>query len=100
MKIYNAIITKQRILFVGHNQCAGDMSQLVLSAVAMISPTIPGIIRRVFPYCSISDLSFLNVHGYIAAVTNPMYVLIKKLFLNLFLAFIKYSVLLFKYIML
>eukprot|EP01041_Mallomonas_annulata_P003594 gene3594-7141_t len=73
MRIFHAILTKRKVLFVGHNQCAGDMAQMVLSAVTMVSPPIPGVIRRAFPYCCLSDLSFLEVDGYIAAVTNPMF---------------------------
>jgi hypothetical protein len=33
MKIYNAIVTKQRVLFVGYDHAAGDVCQMVMSAV-------------------------------------------------------------------
>lgn len=34
MKIYNAIIIKKRVLFVGYDHAAGDVCQMVLSAVS------------------------------------------------------------------
>ena len=34
MKIYNAIVTKKRVLFVGYDHAAGDVCQMVLSAVS------------------------------------------------------------------
>lgn len=35
MKIYNAIVTKKRVLFVGYDHAAGDVCQMVLSAVSV-----------------------------------------------------------------
>eukprot|EP00596_Hydrurales_sp_CCMP1899_P005118 CAMPEP_0119050090 /NCGR_PEP_ID=MMETSP1177-20130426/68129_1 /TAXON_ID=2985 /ORGANISM="Ochromonas sp, Strain CCMP1899" /LENGTH=771 /DNA_ID=CAMNT_0007028091 /DNA_START=405 /DNA_END=2720 /DNA_ORIENTATION=- len=45
---------------------------MVLTAAAMISP-LPNILHRTFPYANLTDLSFLDVEGYIAGVTNPMF---------------------------
>lgn len=73
MKIFHGIITNQRILFVGYNHSTSDIAQMVLSAVAMVSPPIPRILVRTFAYANLSDLSFLEVPGYIAGVTNPMF---------------------------
>lgn len=73
MKIYNAILANKRVLFVGYNHSAASIAQMVLSAVCMVAPVLPGIIRRVFPYANLTDLSFLEVPGYIAGVTNPMF---------------------------
>jgi hypothetical protein len=73
MRIYHAILTKQRVLFVGYNHAARDIAQMVLSSVAMLSPPMTGIIRRTFPYANLADLNFLEVKGYIAGVTNPMF---------------------------
>jgi hypothetical protein len=61
MKIYHHILTKKRVLFVGYDHAAGDVCQMVLSAVNMVSPPIPNVIRRAFPYANLSDLSFLEV---------------------------------------
>lgn len=61
MRIYHAILTKQRVLFVGYNHAAGDLAQIVLSAVAMVAPPFVNIIRRAFPYANLSDLQFLEV---------------------------------------
>lgn len=36
MKIYNAIVTKKRVLFVGYDHAAGDVCQMVLSAVSSL----------------------------------------------------------------
>ena len=63
MRIYNALLLRQRVLFVGRNACAAsEICHIVLSAVALISPPIPNVIRRAFPYASLSDLSFLQVY--------------------------------------
>lgn len=61
IRIYNAVVTKQRVLFVGHNHAACDIAQIVLSAVAMVAPPMTNIIRRTFPYATLSDLGFLEV---------------------------------------
>jgi predicted transcriptional regulator len=94
MRIYHAVLTKQRVMFVGYNHAASDIAQMVLSSVAMVCPPMTDIIRRTFPYCTLSDLSFLEVFtfilgvlfffcltslfflqvpGFIAGVTNPMF---------------------------
>lgn len=50
------------------------LSSLYLQfSAALVSPPLVDIIRRVFPYASLSDLSFLDTKGYIAGVTNPMF---------------------------
>ena len=73
MRIYHGIITGQRILFVGYNHAASDVAQMVLSAVALVSPPIPSVIRRAYAYANLADMSFLEVLGYISGVTNPMF---------------------------
>lgn len=73
MRIYHGIITGQRILFVGYNHAASDVAQMVLSAVALVSPPIPSVIRRAYAYANLTDMSFLEVPGYISGVTNPMF---------------------------
>lgn len=61
MRIYDAIMSRKRVLFVGYNHAACDLAQMVFSAVAMCAPPIPGIIKRAVPYATLSDLSFLEV---------------------------------------
>jgi len=73
MRIFHGIITGQRILFVGYNHAASDVAQMVLSAVALVSPPIPSVIRRTYAYANLTDMSFLEVPGYISGVTNPMF---------------------------
>ena len=65
-------LAKKRVLFVGYNHAARDVCRAVLSAVAMVAP-IPNIIHRTHPYANLTDLSFLDTPGYIAGVTNPMF---------------------------
>jgi hypothetical protein len=73
MKIFHGIITNQRILFVGYNHAASDVSQMVLSTISLVAPPLNNIIRRTFPYANLTDLNFLQTPGYIAGVTNPMF---------------------------
>jgi hypothetical protein len=61
MRIFHAILTRQRVLFVGYNHAASEVAQMVLSAVAMVSPPVLNVVRRTFPYSNLSDLSFLEV---------------------------------------
>jgi hypothetical protein len=60
MRIYSAILSRQRIIFVGYNHAAKDVCCMVLSAVAAISP-LPNVLRRTYPYANLTDLSFLEV---------------------------------------
>jgi Stabilization of polarity axis len=69
MRVYNAILTKQRVLFVGYNHPARDVSGIVLAAVAMVSP-MPNILHRTYPYANLTDLAFLEVDELAAIVSD------------------------------
>ena len=61
MRIFHAVLRRQRILFVGYSHSALDLAQFVLSTVAMVAPALPNVIRRTYPYANLTDLSFLEV---------------------------------------
>jgi len=61
MRVYHAILTKKRVLFVGYNHRAQDVCRAVLSAAAMVAP-VPNILHRTHPYATLTDLSFLEVN--------------------------------------
>lgn len=69
MRVYNAVLTGQRVLFVGYNHAAGDVCKFVLAACAMVAPPLCGIVHRTFPYANLSDLSFLETPGFVAGVS-------------------------------
>lgn len=72
--IFNALLKGSRVMIVGHGHSAKDIAQYVLSAAALIAPSCPGVLRRVYPYVNLSDLSFLEgPHGYLAGALNPMF---------------------------
>jgi len=75
MRVFHAVLTKRRVLFVGYNHAACDIAQVLFSCVSLVTPPLVHnhILRRVFPYANLSDLSFLEQDGYIAGVTNPMF---------------------------
>eukprot|EP00455_Lapot_gusevi_P001772 TRINITY_DN10680_c0_g1_i3.p1 TRINITY_DN10680_c0_g1~~TRINITY_DN10680_c0_g1_i3.p1 ORF type:complete len:458 (-),score=111.90 TRINITY_DN10680_c0_g1_i3:124-1497(-) len=73
MAIYNAILTEKRVLFVGHNQPAHDVCSLVLGACLLVCPPLQGTLQRAFPYATLTNMDFLQVPGYIAGVTNPIF---------------------------
>uniref|UniRef100_A0A7S2E3N0 UDENN domain-containing protein n=1 Tax=Octactis speculum TaxID=3111310 RepID=A0A7S2E3N0_9STRA len=73
MRIYNAVLSGQRVLFVGYNHAAGDVCKFAMAAASMISPPLEGILHRVFPYANLTDLSFIETQGFIAGVTNPVF---------------------------
>lgn len=49
------------------------MSEYVLASAALVSPPLYGTLRRVVPYCSLSTLEFLDIPGFIAGVSNPVF---------------------------
>jgi hypothetical protein len=59
MKIYNAIVTKKRVLFVGYDHAAGDVCQMVLSAVSLLHPRID--FMTVLQACC---CTYYNVNGH------------------------------------
>ncbi len=61
MKLYNSIIAKKRVLFIGYNHSADDVCSLVLASAEMVSAIVPNIIQRTYPYANLSDMSFLQV---------------------------------------
>ena len=73
MRVFNAVLAGKRVLFVGYNHAAQDVCRFVLAAASMVSPPVEGILRRVYPYANLTDLSFLETPGYIAGLTNPVF---------------------------
>ncbi|KCV73453.1 hypothetical protein H696_00987 [Fonticula alba] len=74
MAIFNALLRQQRILFVGYQRPASEVSNLALAACAMLAPTLRGFARRAFPYSNLTNLDgMLLVPGYIAGVSNPIF---------------------------
>jgi len=73
MTLYSALLAEKRILFLGYQQPASIVCECVLSACLLISPPIVGTIHRAFPYANLTNMDFLNVPGYIAGVTNPLF---------------------------
>ena len=74
MIIFTGILLEKRIMFVGNKDIpAGDVCGMVLAACSLLSPPFPLIPERTFPYANLTDLSFLEVDGFIAGVTNPMF---------------------------
>jgi len=71
--IYNAIFTQRRIIFVGHNLPSELVSNMVLATCLLISPAIEGTLQRAYPYACLTAMQFLQVSGYIAGVTNPIF---------------------------
>ncbi|BGP15794.1 hypothetical protein JCM10213v2_003783 [Rhodosporidiobolus nylandii] len=75
--LFNALVTGQRVVFLGHGQPAGKVAELVLAACALVSgcgSVLPGVEERAFPYTNLTNLDNLeNVEGYIAGVCNPAF---------------------------
>jgi hypothetical protein len=73
MDIYGALLAEKRIIFLGFQQPASICCECVLSACLLISPPIQGTIHRAFPYANLVNMDFLQVPGFIAGVTNPIF---------------------------
>ena len=71
--IYNAIFTQRRVIFVGHNLSSDLIANMVLSACLLVSPSIEGTLKRAYPYACLTAMQFLQISGYIAGVTNPIF---------------------------
>ena len=61
MRLYHAILSKQRVLFVGYNHSTQDIASFVFSALGLVSSVVSEVLHRVFPYATLSDLDFLQV---------------------------------------
>lgn len=56
--LFNALITGKRIIFLGHNRPAGQVSSYVLAACALGSGSgcvLRGFIARAFPYATLTN---------------------------------------------
>ncbi|KAI0261594.1 spindle pole body interacting protein [Gloeopeniophorella convolvens] len=75
--LFNALVTGKRIIFLGHNRPAGQVSSYVLSACALGSGCgiiLQGFIERAFPYANLTNRDeWESVPAYIAGVTNPIF---------------------------
>ncbi|KAI9509047.1 spindle pole body interacting protein [Russula earlei] len=75
--LFNALVTGKRIIFLGHNRPAGQVSHYVLSACALGSGcgiVLQGFIERAFPYANLTNRDeWESVPAYIAGVTNPIF---------------------------
>ncbi|KAF7984698.1 hypothetical protein HWV62_12994 [Athelia sp. TMB] len=77
MILFNALVTGKRIIFLGHNRPAGQVSSYVLSACALGSgcgTVLRGFIERAFPYANLTNRDeWESVPAYIAGVCNPIF---------------------------
>lgn len=72
--IFNALLMGKRVMFLGYGLASDAVCRAVLSALLLVSPPLGGVLRpRVFPYCNLFSLDFLDVPGFVAGATNPMF---------------------------
>ncbi|THH12133.1 hypothetical protein EW145_g183 [Phellinidium pouzarii] len=75
--LFNALITNKRVIFLGYQRPAGQVSSVVLAACALGSgcgAVLRGFIARAFPYANLTNRDeWENVPGFIAGVTNPIF---------------------------
>ncbi|KAI0319503.1 spindle pole body interacting protein [Amylostereum chailletii] len=77
MILFNALITGKRVIFLGHNRPAGQVSSYVLSACALGSgcgTVLTGFVDRAFPYANLTNRDeWEALPSYIAGVINPIF---------------------------
>ena len=73
MMIMNAVLQERRVLFLAKMAPAKEVCDLVLATCCLVSPPLFGLVQRSYPYANLNDLDFLEVKGYIAGVTNPVF---------------------------
>ncbi|KZV67875.1 spindle pole body interacting protein [Peniophora sp. CONT] len=75
--LFNALVTGKRIIFLGYNRAAGQVSGYVLAACALGSgcgTILQGFIDRAFPYANLNNRDeWEGLPTYIAGVTNPIF---------------------------
>ncbi|OLL21974.1 Protein mesA [Neolecta irregularis DAH-3] len=75
--LLNALLTEQRVMFLGHGLPSGVVANHVLAACALASGCtglLRGFTERTFPYTDLSKVdSLLCLPGFIAGVTNPTF---------------------------
>ncbi|KAJ3185771.1 hypothetical protein HDU85_001131 [Gaertneriomyces sp. JEL0708] len=73
--LHNALFTEKRVIFLGDKRPSGEVAQYVLAACAIAGAgVLRGYKERCWPYVSLAGLdALLNVSGYIAGVTNPVF---------------------------
>lgn len=60
-------------MIVGHNQPSELVCDTVLACCLLLSPPLTDCLSRAFPYCTLTNLDFMKVKGFIAGVTNPIF---------------------------
>lgn len=73
MQAFHALLNRQRLLFLGHSQPAEVVCMAVLSVPLLVCPPLVDVLPRCFPYTTLNNLDFLNVKGYVAGSTNPIF---------------------------
>ena len=73
MDVFSAILTGRRVIFLAYQQPASSVSSMVLSSLLLVSPPFPSLLHRAFPYTSLTNMDFLDVPGFVAGVTNPIF---------------------------
>lgn len=75
--LFNALVTRKRVVFLGHGQPASRVVEVVLGACALGSgcgAVLDGFLERAFPYTNLTNLDNLEaVEGFIAGVCNPAF---------------------------
>ena len=67
-----------RVIFFGDKMTsAGDVARCVLSACALVCPPFTNVIRRAFPYASLTQLDFLSLKGCMMFI-NPCRVVLPQ----------------------
>ena len=75
MMIYDAILSEKRIIFsAGLEFSADEIQQFMFSCAQMVSPPLIGVMQKLHPYFSLLHVDFFKDElGYIACVTNPIF---------------------------
>ena len=45
----------------------------VLSCPLLVCPPLDNVLARCFPYTTLNNLDFLNIDGFVAGTTNPIF---------------------------
>jgi hypothetical protein len=76
MHIYAAILCGKRVLFIGESAweaCCAVTSACQLVGSRGVHGGIVGSLARCFPYVNLTDLSFMQMPGFIAGGVNPLF---------------------------
>lgn len=73
MYIYSHILQEKRIIFSSKQMSTFKIAHFVFACLEMVAPPLAGVLKWVYPFVTLNNLSFLDVKGFIAGTSNQIF---------------------------